>query len=70
MSDDLTEDETLIQAIKIMECVLENGTHLEKRLVNMEVSSKIANVEDIVRKYWPLIVADAEEEAKDMGEEK
>ena len=69
MSDDLTEDETLIQAIKIMECVLENGTHLEKRLVNAHVSSKIGDIEDIVRKYWPLIVKDAEEEAKDMGED-
>jgi hypothetical protein len=57
MDDDLTETETLGNVIKFMEHVLKNGTFQEIRQLNVHVSSQVMKVEDIMRKYWPDIVA-------------
>ena len=60
MEDNLTEKETLTSVVKFLSYVLENGTYDEIREVNTQVSSKVLNVDEIMRKYWPQIVAEDE----------
>lgn len=57
MSEELTEKEILENSIVFLEHVLKHGTHSEIQKVNVCVSSNIMHVEEIMRKYWPDIVA-------------
>ena len=69
MGDELTEQETLEQAIMIMTHIMRNGTHLEIRLTNIHVSSGISDIEDIVRKYWDNIVEEHQGDEGDEGDQ-
>jgi hypothetical protein len=56
MEDDLTEKETLTSVVKFLSYLLEHGTYEEIRAVNIHVSSRVLDVNEIMRKYWPKIV--------------
>lgn len=54
--EELTEKETLSSVVRFLEYILENGNAEEIRSVNVNVSSQLLKVGDIVRKYWPEII--------------